>query len=286
MKLLVHKHEGRLRGIHLTIFNETEFLKSDHLRCNHKGKGAPALALDGTAMTTMAGQKYKHLIVLNGGDSTLPIGKWTTKNYRSKSDHPGYEEWLSRIKWTAAEAREDGVPSASINKIMTTLNKSKKKDLNATLTIPKKSKGKDLSGPEMNENDQEKNADDSRLNANEFKNEGYEFMTATPSESSRLSSARSNCTTPEPFRSEAAISEPSPSKPSSSVNTQAGRNLPEAPESNSTQSQASALVRQQFASLVVALSTLEANTTIVESGSLAEQMASGNPRHGFLHHQL
>lgn len=124
LKFLINKREKTIRSANISRFNETEFVKGGFLRSKHKGRGAPALAPDGTVMTVVAGAHHSSTIILNGGDRSLPVGTWSLKNYQAKSDHPGYKEWLSKIKWTSADALRAGIPLTSIN---------------ATLTAPRRS---------------------------------------------------------------------------------------------------------------------------------------------------
>ncbi|KFY23169.1 hypothetical protein V493_06036 [Pseudogymnoascus sp. VKM F-4281 (FW-2241)] len=124
MKFLVNKRERTISGVHISNFNETEFVKGGYLRTRHNGRGAPALAPDGTVMTSVAGSHHNSHIVLNGGNHSLLAGDWSIENYQAKSDHPGYEEWLSKIKWTNSDALRSGIPLTSINATMTTAAKS------------------------------------------------------------------------------------------------------------------------------------------------------------------
>lgn len=116
MQLLVNKRERTISGVNISRFNEYEFVKGGFLRSRHKGKGAPALAPDGTVMTVTAGANHNSTIVLHGGNHNLPAGSWSVENYQAKSDHPGYKEWLSKIKWTNADALRSGIPLTSITR--------------------------------------------------------------------------------------------------------------------------------------------------------------------------
>ncbi|OBT69511.1 hypothetical protein VE03_01146 [Pseudogymnoascus sp. 23342-1-I1] len=157
MKLLVNKRERTITGINISRFNETEFVKNGFLRSRHKGRGAPALAPDGTVMTVVAGAHHGSTIVLNGGNGSLPAGNWSIENYQAKSDHPGYKEWLSKIKRTNVDALRAGIPLMSIN---------------ATLTSPPRRVQQIISESEENKDDlQEKKEDSPYPNAKGLTNE-------------------------------------------------------------------------------------------------------------------
>ncbi|OBT89278.1 hypothetical protein VE02_02558 [Pseudogymnoascus sp. 03VT05] len=229
MKFLVNKKERTITGVNISRFNEAEFAKGGILRSKHKGRGVPAPAPDGTVMTVLAGYNHATLIVLNGGDNSLIVGSWTIENFQEKSDQPGYNEWLSKAKWTAADALRAGIPLTSIN---------------ATVTSPAEHVQQTPSEAEKNSDDpREKKADAPQLNTNgltngvqsnnagDSMNQGQENITPpekTPSECSTLSSTyseitASKSTTPEPSRleadhlevasSEVSVSEPATSEP-------------------------------------------------------------------------
>ncbi|KFY38338.1 hypothetical protein V495_06630 [Pseudogymnoascus sp. VKM F-4514 (FW-929)] len=113
----------------------------------HKGKGAPALAPDGTVMTVLAGTQHNTTVELHGGNRDLPVGNWSVENYQAMSGHPGYKAWLAKIKWTAADALRAGIPLTAIN---------------ATLTSPPKHTNRYIFGPE-DANDSRDNADTPEL---------------------------------------------------------------------------------------------------------------------------
>ncbi|OBU01370.1 hypothetical protein VE01_00234 [Pseudogymnoascus verrucosus] len=237
MKILVNKSERTITGANIWRFNENVFLKGGYLKSRHKGRGAPALAPDGTVMTVLAGAHRTTKILLHGGDLSLPVGEWTIENYQARSDHPNYNEWLSKIKWTTADALRAGIPLASIN---------------ATVTIPAKHVQQTPSEPEKNSDAlREKKEDSPQLNntdglrnevqpdnTNDSMNQSQENRTAshsvtppetpleeTPSEYATLPSTYSeittlNSATPEPSpganRSEVYASEPVAFKPAAS----------------------------------------------------------------------
>ncbi|KFY33798.1 hypothetical protein V494_07313 [Pseudogymnoascus sp. VKM F-4513 (FW-928)] len=239
MKFLINRREKTIKGKEIFEFNETEFVKGGFLRSRHKGRGAPALAPDGTVMTALAGAHHNSTIVLDGGDRSLLSGSWSIENYQAKSDHPGYKEWLAKIKWTTGDALRAGIPLTSIN---------------TTLTSPATHVQQNLSAPEKKEDELQEKDDSPQPsiadnltnqgqahNATNFTNQGQEPITPprsvtpqealpqdTPSEYATLSPTHSgitisNPTTPEPSRSEAnyskgpasgiAASESSVSKP-------------------------------------------------------------------------
>lgn len=119
MKLLINKREKTIKGTHISKFNEAEFAKHGILKSRHKGRGAPALAPDGTVMTVLAGTQHNTIIQLNGGNRNLPVGNWSVENYQAMKDHPGYNAWLARIKRTTIEAVRAGIPLMSINSTLT-----------------------------------------------------------------------------------------------------------------------------------------------------------------------
>jgi hypothetical protein len=119
MKLLVNKREKTIKGTVISRFNEAEFAKGAILRSKHKGRGAPALAPDGTVMTVVAGTQHNTVIQLNGGNRNLPVGNWSVENYQAMSDHPGYNAWLTGIKRTTGDALRAGIPLTSINATLT-----------------------------------------------------------------------------------------------------------------------------------------------------------------------
>ncbi|KFZ01865.1 hypothetical protein V500_00584 [Pseudogymnoascus sp. VKM F-4518 (FW-2643)] len=123
-KLLVIRREGYANGKRLSKFNGTEFTKCGTLRSNHKGRGAPALAPDGTVMTVKTGKKQQHTIVLNGGNEKLLVGDWSLENYISRDSYPGYEAWHNKHTWSGDEAELGGVPATSINSVSKVFDKS------------------------------------------------------------------------------------------------------------------------------------------------------------------
>ncbi|KFY07222.1 hypothetical protein V492_07342 [Pseudogymnoascus sp. VKM F-4246] len=223
MKFLINRREKTIKGKEIFGFNETEFVKGGFLRSRHKGRGAPALAPDGTVMTALAGAHHNSTIVLDGGDRSLLSGSWSIENYQAKSDHPGYNEWLAKIKWTTGDALRAGIPLTSIN---------------ATLTSPATHVQQNPSAPEEKA-DELLEKDDSPQpsiadnltnqgqanNATNFTNQGQEPITPprsvtpqealpqdTPSEYATLPPTYSGITiskptTPEPSHSEADYSE-------------------------------------------------------------------------------
>lgn len=116
-KLLVIRREGYTNGKRLSSFNGTKFTKCGTLRSNHKGKGAPALAPDGTVMTVKTGKKQQRTIVLNGGNEKLLVGDWSLENYISRDNYPGFKEWHENQTWTGDDAELAGVPVININSV-------------------------------------------------------------------------------------------------------------------------------------------------------------------------
>ncbi|KFZ03401.1 hypothetical protein V501_09375 [Pseudogymnoascus sp. VKM F-4519 (FW-2642)] len=213
MKILVNKSEKIIAGANIWRFNENVFLKGGYLKSRHKGRGAPALAPDGTVMTVLAGAHRTTKIVLHGGDLNLPVGDWSIENYQARSDHPNYNEWLSKIKWTTADALREP-------------------EKNSDALREKKEDSPQLSNTDGLRNEvQPNNTDDSK---NQSQENRTHFRSVTPpeppleetaSESSTLSSTyseinTSNSATPEPFpeadRSEVSVSEPVAFKPATS----------------------------------------------------------------------
>lgn len=219
MKLLVNRRERTISGVNISRFNETEFIKGGFLRSRHKGKGAPALAPDGTVMTVTTGAHHNGTVVLHGGNPNLPVGSWSVENYQARSDQPGYYAWLSKIKWTGDDALRGGIPLTAINATVTSLPKRAQQ----TFSEPKENtddireEKADSPHPQLN------NADDltkqgQPSNAGDLANQGQQHMTGThpvtqpqavpeetPSEYATLSSAYSEITTsspatPEPSR--------------------------------------------------------------------------------------
>lgn len=151
MKFLINKREKTIRSANISKFNETEFVKGGFLRSRHKGRGAPALAPDGTVMTVVAGAHHSSTIVLNGGDRSLPVGTWSLENYQAKIDHPGYKEWLAKIKWTSADALRAGIPLTSINATLTAPRRSVQQNpIKSERTIDEL-QGKKAGSPQFNE---------------------------------------------------------------------------------------------------------------------------------------
>lgn len=114
MKLAINKREKFLHNAAIEVF-ESVSVNSLRAREKRKRRGAPALAPDGTVMSIMIDHKGNDRVVLNGGRTSLRDGGWTVENYHTKSDHPSYRDWLSRIVWTADEAVNKGIPREAIN---------------------------------------------------------------------------------------------------------------------------------------------------------------------------
>lgn len=219
MKLLINKRERTITGINIFRFNEVEFVKNGFLRSRHKGRGAPALAPDGTVMTVMAGAHHSSTIVLNGGNSSLPAGSWSIENYQAKSDHPGYAQWLSKMKWTNIEALRAGIPPSSINATLTNPPKRAQQNIsepekNKDGLREKKANGPDLKTEDFADEVQHSNAEDTanegqdRIPASRSETPHEAPVEETPSEYATLSSTysvitTSKPTTPEPSRPEA-----------------------------------------------------------------------------------
>lgn len=264
MKFLVNKREKTIRGPNISRFNETEFVKGGFLRSRHKGKGAPALAPDGTVMTVIAGAHHSSHTVLNGGDRSLPVGDWSLENYQAKSDHPGYKEWLVKIKWTSADAMRAGIPLASIN---------------ATLTTPAKSVQQNPVKSEKNTNELQKKEVDSPQynkasilttkgqlnNIDDLIHQGHERVTPTrlvtpqevpqevpPSEYDTLPSTYSGITTPHLTTPRSSFSGPSQPGVSASESSEPVFELTSGPTSRSDASQP-----VNFGSMIAELTTLE-----------------------------
>ncbi|KFY47635.1 hypothetical protein V496_10521 [Pseudogymnoascus sp. VKM F-4515 (FW-2607)] len=197
MKLLINKRERTITAINIFRFNEIEFVKNGFLRSRHRGRGAPALAPDGTVMAVMAGAHHGSTIVLNGGNSSLPAGSWSIENYQAKSDHPGYEQWLSKINPPKRAQQNISEPEKN------------KDDLRE-----KKANSPDLKTEDLADEVQANNAENTankgqdRIAASRSEMPQEAPVEETPSEYTTLSSTysvitTSKPTTPEPSRPEA-----------------------------------------------------------------------------------
>jgi hypothetical protein len=234
MKIQINKSEMTITGVNIWRFNDNVFLKGGHLKSKHKGRGAPALAPDGTVMTMLGGTHRTAKIVLNGGDNSLPVGDCFVENYRAMSDHPKYNEWLAKVKWTAADALRAGIPLTSINATVTTLAEHVQQTPSEPEGNSDALQEKKEDSPQPNNTNglgnevQPNNADDSMNQDQENRTPSRSVtppetpLEETPSEYATLSSTYSEITTskpttpepsPEPATSEPVIPQPVTSQP-------------------------------------------------------------------------
>ncbi|OBT45974.1 hypothetical protein VE00_03749 [Pseudogymnoascus sp. WSF 3629] len=232
MKIQINKSEMTITGVNIWRFNDNVFLKGGHLKSKHKGRGAPALAPDGTVMTMLGGTHRTAKIVLNGGDNSLPVGDCSVENYRAMSDHPKYNEWLAKVKWTAADALRAGIPLTSINATVTTLAEHVQQTPSEPEGNSDALQEKKEDSPQPNNTNglgnevQPNNADDSMNQRNRTPSRSVTPpetpLEETPSEYATLSSTYSEITTskpttpepsPEPATSEPVIPQPVTSQP-------------------------------------------------------------------------